>query len=383
MSTTGDILAGTGTSVARGAGTAWTNPGNITANDGTTASCTGGSSGSAYLRASNFAFNIPANSLIQGFTVKVEMAESSTGAETVSVQLVGAAGTAIGTAKTFSANGTALTIYTTGTATDLWGTTGLTAADVSDTDFGVYVWYTTTHNTTVDQITIDVNYEPPRTGTLAANETGSDTASIAGDILVQGSLSITETGSDTLAINGTVGNAAITGSLAATEVGSDTASINGDVFISGSLAATETGTDSAVIAGNILVQGSLSAAETGNDTASINGTAGFTAVTGSLAANEAGTDSAVIAGKIYVLGSLSATETGLDVAMFASMVDRLGQLNAVEVGSDSLAVSGAVKVLGSMAVTESGGSAAGNTYIDINTGKIIRILSSTTAVIIS
>lgn len=360
MSTTGDILAGTGTSVARGAGTAWTNPGNITANDGTTASCTGGSSGSAYLRASNFAFNIPANSLIQGFTVKVEMAESSTGAETVSVQIVGAAGTAIGTAKTFSANGTALTIYTTGTATDLWGTTGLTATDVNDTDFGVYVWYTTTHNTTVDQITIDVNYEPPRTGTLAATETGTDTASINGDVIVQGSLSVAETGLDTLAIQGVVVSAAATGSLSATELGNDTASINGDVFISGSLAATETGTDSA----------------------SLNGTVGFTAITGSLAATEVGADSAVIAGKIYVLGSLAATEAGLDVAMFASMVDRLGQLNAVEVGSDSLAVSGAIKVLGSMAVTESGGSAAGNTYIDINTGRIVRILTSTTAVII-
>lgn len=345
MSTTGDIIAGTGTSVARGAGTAWTNPGNITANDGTVASCTGGASGSAYLRASNFGFTIPANSLIQGFTVKVDMAESSAGTETVSVQIVNAAGSPVGTAKTFVASGTTLVVYTTGSGTDLWGTTGLTATDINDTDFGVYVWYTTSHNTTVDYISIDVNYEPPISGSLAVTESGSDTASINGDVIVQGSLSVTETGSDTLAINGTVGNAAITGSLAATEIGSDTASISGDVFISGSLAATETGSDTAVITGNIpvtgslsatetgvdsasiaglvLIQGSLSATETGNDTANINGNVIGAGITGSLAAVEIGSDTALISGVVIpfpITGTLAANETGFDTASFAQIV---------------------------------------------------------------
>lgn len=353
MSTTGAIIAGTGTSVTRGAGTAWTNPGNITANDGTVASCNSGSSGAAYLRASNFNFNLPANSLIQGFTVVVEMAESSAGTETIRVQLVGAAGTAIGTEKTFVASGTTLTLYTTGSSTDLWGTTGLTATDINDTDFGVYVWYTTTHNTTVDYISIDVNYEPPRTGSLAATESGSDTASIQGDVIVQGSLAVTEVGSDTAAINGTVQAAAITGSLAATEVGSDTASIQGDVFISGSLAATETGSDTASISGDVLVQGSLSATETGSDTAEISGKV---IVQGSLSATETGSDTASIQGDVLVQGSLSATEVGQDTAAFSGqqVSPITGTLAATEVGADVSSILGKIFVNGSLSATEVG-----------------------------
>lgn len=336
MTTTGDIIAGTGTSVTRGAGTAWTNPGNITANDGTTASCASGSSGSAYLRASNFGFSIPANSLIQGFTVKVDMAESSTGSETVSVQLVGAAGTAIGTAKTFSANGTALTVYTTGTATDLWGTTGLTATDINDTDFGVYVWYTTTHSTTVDYISIDVNYEPPRSGSLAATETGSDTFSASGDVIVSGSLSAAETGSDTFSASGTVSDAAITGSLAATEVGADTASIEGDVIVQGSLAATETG----------------------SDTFSASGTVASTGISGSLAATETGSDTFNSSGTVLVKGTANLVETGLDGFTSTGKVLVSGSLSVTEIGADIFSAAGSTitSITGSMAAVESGGA---------------------------
>lgn len=353
MATTGAIIAGTGTSVTRGAGTAWTNPGNITANDGTVASCNSGASGSANLRASNFAFNIPANSLIQGFTVVVDMAESSAGTETVSVQLVGPAGTAIGTAKTFVASGTTLTLYTTGSSTDLWGTTGLTAADVNDIDFGVYVWYTTSHNTTVDYISIDVNYEPPNTGSLAATETGSDTAAINGDVIVQGSLSVTEVGSDTAAINGFVAAAGVTGSLAATEVGTDTASIAGDVLVQGSLAATETGSDSAVINGKVLVQGALNASETGSDTANISG---LVLITGSLSATESGADTANINGQVLVQGSLDATEVGQDTAAFSGqqVPPITGTLAATESGVDVAAILGKIFVNGSLNATEVG-----------------------------
>lgn len=354
MSTTGAIIAGTGTSVTRGAGTAWTNPGNITANDGTTASCASGSSGAAYLRASNFGFTIPANSLIQGFTVVVDMAESSAGTETVSVQIVNAAGSPVGTAKTFTASGTALTIYTTGSSTDLWDTTGLTAADVNDTDFGVYVWYTTTHSTTVDYISIDVNYEPPRSGSLAATETGSDTASIQGDVFVTGSIAATEVGSDTAAISGFVQAAAVTGSLSATEVGSDTASIQGDVFISGSLAATETGSDTSAISGKVLVQGSLAASETGSDSASISGQV---FVRGSLAVTEIGADTAALTAKVLIQGSVAVTEVGDDTASFTSAVAGpvTGSFAVTEVGTDTALINGLVGAkTGTLAATETG-----------------------------
>jgi len=322
MASTGAKLPSTGTSVARSTGTAWTNPGNITVNDNTVASCNSGATGSAYLRASNFSFNIPANSLIQGFTVVVEMAESSAGNETVSVQIVGAAGTAIGTAKTFVANGTALTLYTTGSSNDVWGTSGLTATDLNDTDFGIYVWYTTSHNTTVDYVSIDVTYAPPISGSLAATETGADTASINGKVAVSGSLAATETGADTAAFNGTITNPTITGSFAATEIGTDTASILGGVLIQGSLNAIEIGSDTSSINGKVLVQGSLNAIETGQDSLSVSGKV---LINGSLNTTEVGQDVANISGftEQSISGFLSATETGQDSASFSASEQRI------------------------------------------------------------
>lgn len=82
----------------------------------------------------------------------------------------------------------------------------------------------------------------PITGTLAAQETGSDTASISGAVAVTGTLAAQETGSDTFAASGTTENAR-TGTLAAQEEGSDTASMSGTVSITGTLAAHETGQD--------------------------------------------------------------------------------------------------------------------------------------------
>lgn len=311
MTTTGAIIAGTGTSVARSTGTAWTNPGNITANDNTTASCSSGTAGSAYLRASNFGFNIPANSLIQGVTVVVEMAESSAGSELVTVQLVDDTATLIGATRQFTANGTGLTLYTTGSSTDLWGAT-LTSTIINDTDFGVYVWYTTSHNTTVDYISIDINYEPPRSGSVAANETGSDTAAINGKVRVSGSLSGAEAGSDTAAFQGTVAAAAITGSLAATETGSDTASVQGKVLIIASMAAVEIGADTASFSGAVAITGAVIAQETGSDSAQASG---LVLVSGAMSAAEEGEDvfaATVVLPGAPISGYLDASETGQD-----------------------------------------------------------------------
>jgi len=62
-----------------------------------------------------------------------------------------------------------------------------------------------------------------------------------------------------------------TGSLAATESGSDAASLAGDVLVSGALAAAESGGDSAAIAGAVAIAGSLAATESGADSAAISG----------------------------------------------------------------------------------------------------------------
>lgn len=149
---------------------------------------------------------------------------------------------------------------------------------------------------------------------------------------ITGSLAATETGSDSAAINGKV---LIQGSLATTETGSDTASISGNVLVSGSLSATESGSDTAVINGNVLVSGSLSATESGQDTASFNGFVSGGDITGSLAATETGTDTASISGKVFVSGSLAATESGQDAAEINGKIIVSGSLSAQETGQDT------------------------------------------------
>lgn len=108
------------------------------------------------------------------------------------------------------------------------------------------------------------------TGTLAATESGSDTAAFTGDVLIDGALAATESGSDTAAFAGDV---YIDGTLAATESGSDTAAFAGDVYITGTLAATEAGADVAAFGGTAAapITGTMDATEAGSDTASFSG----------------------------------------------------------------------------------------------------------------
>jgi len=221
MASTGARIAGTGSSVARGAATAWSNPGNITAQDSTVAECASGSSGSAYLRASNFGFSLPTGAQINGLTVHVRESETGVGNETVYVQIVDASGAPIGSSKTFTASGTTLADATLGASNDLWGTTGLTGADINDSDFGVYIWFLTTHTVQIDAVDITVEYTPVTiTGSFSATEEGADAAALSGGVQVSGVLSVAETGADEPSFAGTV---PIQGGLLATEVGSDTA----------------------------------------------------------------------------------------------------------------------------------------------------------------
>lgn len=74
------------------------------------------------------------------------------------------------------------------------------------------------------------------TGTMAASE-AADSASIAGQVVVQGALAASESG-DTFAATGTVSAGPIAGTLSASEAG-DTASIAGRVIVQGALAASE------------------------------------------------------------------------------------------------------------------------------------------------
>lgn len=155
------------------------------------------------------------------------------------------------------------------------------------------------------------------TGTLAATESGSDTAAFAGDVLIDGSLAASETGSDTAAFAGDV---YITGTLAATESGSDTAAFTGTsaVVTTGTLAATETGSDTAAFAGDVLIDGVLAATESGSDTAAF---AGDVFIDGTLAATESGSDTAAFTGTAAaaISGTLAASESGSDTAAFTNV----------------------------------------------------------------
>lgn len=174
------------------------------------------------------------------------------------------------------------------------------------------------------------------TGTLAATESGADTAALAGDVLIDGALAATESGADVAAINGTA-LAPISGTLDATEAGADTAAIAGDVLIDGTLDATEASSDTAALTGAVPVAGTLDATETGADVAALTGDV---FVTGTLAATESGADTAAIEGFLVPLsggGYIDATEVGADVAAFVGAVRVIGTLAAVETGSDTAA----------------------------------------------
>lgn len=226
------------------------------------------------------------------------------------------------------------------------GLTGGTSYKVS------FVWSDGTNDSNV---VVSSAWATWNTGALAATESGSDAAAIAGDVLVSGTLAATESGADVAALAGKV---LVSGSLAATESGADTAAIAGQVLVSGSLAASEAGDDTAAFDGFLtpfVTGGYIAATEVGADVAAI---AGRVLVAGSLAANESGDDTAALAGKVLVSGYLDATESGQDIALFTSQTITSGSLAAVETGEDTASFAGAVPVVGYIAANESPDTAA-------------------------
>lgn len=213
-----------------------------------------------------------------------------------------------------------------------------------DTNGGVSSWATTTvvqggtsgayRTTTVEVLATQLT----ASGTLAATESGSDTAAMTGTVKVQGTLAATESGADTASMAGKV---AVKGTLAASEAGADTAAIAGTVKVTGTLAAAESGADTASMAGQVKVQGSLAASESGADVAAM---AGQVKVQGTLAASESGADTAAFSGKAAVTGTLAATESGADTAAMTGQVKVTGILAAIETGADTCAMTGQIIV---------------------------------------
>jgi hypothetical protein len=406
MASTGNVFAGTGENNAGIGATAWTNPGNITADDAADATCAAAGS-SQYLVARNFNFaSIPAGALPIGITVRVEASEHSGGTEALFLQLQDSTGTLIGSSKSLTLNGTGKAVYTYGSSSDSWGAT-LTLAMVQSSTFGVRAWFTTTHDVRNDFVTMAVEYIGAVTGTIAATESTGDAAALTGDVIVQGSLAVAESGADTAVIAGqttaptlkrrrpwshdargyvnesqTLGTlVGATGTLAATESGDDVAALTGYLILSGTVAATESGADVGAFAGDVLVQGTVAAVETGADTADIDGPtvslptggmyygssrgaiiqwrqASLQVIAATLAATETDADSAAFAGDVLVQGTLAVAETGSDTASIQTLEPSTGTLDATETDLDTAAIAGDVIVFGSMAATEGGGDTA-------------------------
>jgi hypothetical protein len=148
-------------------------------------------------------------------------------------------------------------------------------------------------------------------GTLAATDP-VDTASFAGDVIVQGSLSVSEGTQDTASFAGDV---IVSGSFALSEGAADTASFSGTVSsneVSGSLAATDV-PDTASVAGTVLVSGTLAATDVA-DVAAFTGTVADPPVTGSFAL----TDAPDLAAIVGVVASQLSEDT--DLAFFTGTV---------------------------------------------------------------
>lgn len=150
---------------------AWVNPGNITADDGTTASITAATYDtpdiSQLLVASDFDFTIPTGATINGIEVFVERSNAAGAASDNRVQL--AKGTAFANLVGDNKADTALdwpatlTIKTYGGAADLWGTTW-TPAEINATTFAVMLSVQADAANTdvaVDAISVTVHYTPP------------------------------------------------------------------------------------------------------------------------------------------------------------------------------------------------------------------------------
>jgi len=129
----------TGTNDATVGTTAWTNPGRVTAADGSyaTVALSGGSS-SEYLKATGFGFSIPAGAVIEGIQLDVLRFESSPGVGDNSVKLV-KAGSIVGADRAVAGAWPTSPAYATyGSATDLWGTSW-SVSDVNNSGFGAAV----------------------------------------------------------------------------------------------------------------------------------------------------------------------------------------------------------------------------------------------------
>ena len=154
-------------------GTAWTNIGNVGADDGTPATCRPAGAGfTATLRATNFGFSIPAGATIIGVLAEVEAkSDFADDVENSIKWVVGGSDAASLELSDFSALPAAYSVRSFGSLAlpDLFGNGNATPAILNAADFGVQVQYSTADALRfiyVDYIAITVGYQGPRGGRL-------------------------------------------------------------------------------------------------------------------------------------------------------------------------------------------------------------------------
>ncbi|MBK9338507.1 MAG: PKD domain-containing protein [Lewinellaceae bacterium] len=166
----GPSFAGTGTNVT-GVGTvAWTNPGNIVSDNGSSATASRGTDGTVttnYLQGTNLGFTIPSGATINGIQVSMNrFASVSSGSDNVQDNIVRLikAGTVTGDNKAVAGNWATATgtVVSYGGASDLWGTTW-TPAQINASNFGAALSANITRDNgivtgSVDYISITVYY---------------------------------------------------------------------------------------------------------------------------------------------------------------------------------------------------------------------------------
>lgn len=96
---------------------------------------------------------------------------------------------------------------------------------------------------TPQTVTVTVGAAADIAGTLAAQESGADTAAASGAVVVSGTMAASEAGADGFAASGIIGSSDIIGNVAALESGADSIVVSGVVIVSGSMAAVESGGD--------------------------------------------------------------------------------------------------------------------------------------------
>ena len=150
---TGWVFATNGYSNDYLSGTAWTNPGNVTAKDSVFATCAPTALAYAdYIRGA-FSLTIPTGATINGIEVRFNAKRSASGPAEVALYLV-IGGTIAGTNGSLTASITGIASdYTRGSPTDLWGLTPTRDQCVA-TNFGFVVAFEDT-DTSVETISVD------------------------------------------------------------------------------------------------------------------------------------------------------------------------------------------------------------------------------------